>query len=536
MLHLRADTGIELSASGHVTKWKDLSPRQAVYQAAKGDTSYRPTVVADGIGGHSAVRFSGSQALQDSSSLPLDSGCTILIVAQDSSGKGAETGLLDKGYADLALALWGGDVGNLTFSYSYKATLAHSSLDTSAPTLFESSWGNSVAKLYANGQLLDSEYQSYILDSSYRKKVTTLGGTVNDYATLGSFLKGRIAEVRVYAGVLPDSLRMSIEDSLLKRYQVAQPPHLILHLRADTGVELSASGLVSKWKDLSARHTDFVPASGDTLRRPALNSHGIGNKASIHFSGSQALQDSSSLPLDSGCTILIVAQDSSGKTALTGLLDKGDADLALALWGNTAGNLTFSYSWHETIAHSSFDTAAPTLYEATWNGALAKIFANGTLLDSEISTHSSSSSTFTALRNKVTTLAGVIDDNGSLDHFLKGEIAEVRVYNGVISDSLRKIVEDSLIARYIDTTKSPSAIAAHSRLSSLPRLSQLHDGNLLIEGTTPLGLFGIDGRAIRFTSTQAQGGMLLKPSKSLAPGQYVLSTNNGTVRFVVMRP
>ena len=31
MLHLRADTGIELSASGHVAKWKDLSPRQAVY-------------------------------------------------------------------------------------------------------------------------------------------------------------------------------------------------------------------------------------------------------------------------------------------------------------------------------------------------------------------------------------------------------------------------------------------------------------------------------------------------------------------------
>jgi len=535
MLHLRADTGIELSASGHVTKWKDLSPRQAVYQAAKGDTTYRPTVVADGIGGYPAVRFSGSQALQDSSSLPLDSGCTILIVAQDSSGKDAETGLLDKGYEDLALALWGGSVGNLTFSYSYKATLAHSSLDTSAPTLFESSWGDSIAKLYANGKLLDSEHQSYILDSSYRKKVTTLGGAVNNYGTLDNFLKGRIAEVRVYAGVLTDSLRMSIEDSLLKRYQVAQPPHLILHLRADTGVEHSASGLVSKWKDLSARHTDFAPASGDTLQRPALDSHGIGNKASIHFSGSQALQDTSSLPLDSGCTILIVAQDSSGKGALTGLLDKGADDYALALWGGTAGNVTFSLSWEQTIAHSQLDTAAPMLYEATSDGNLAKIFANGTLLDSAFRITSSSYNI--PQRNKVTTLGASLNASGTiLGYFLKGEISEVRVYSGVLPDSLRKVVEDSLIARYIDTTKSPSAIAAHSRLSSLPRLSQLHDGNLLIEGTTPLGLFGIDGRAIRFTSTQAQGGMLLKPSKSLAPGQYLLPTKNGTVRFVVMRP
>ena len=146
----------------------------------------------------------------------------------------------------------------------------------------------------------------------------------------------------------------------------------------------------------------------------------------------------------------------------------------------------------------------------------------------------SASSYYTPQRNKVTTLGAVL--RNTLSNFLKGEISEVRVYSGVISDSLRKIVEDSLIARYIDTTKFPSAIAAPSRLASLPRLSQLHDGNILIEGATPLGLFGIDGRALRFTSTQAQSGMLLKPSKSLAPGQYVLSTNNGTVRFVVMRP
>jgi hypothetical protein len=118
---------------------------------------------------------------------------------------------------------------------------------------------------------------------------------------------------------------------------IAAPPPQILHLRADSGVILDANGKVKLWKDLSPRHTDFgtstlgkpqmvfVTANSDTiskriyqtldsdsLLRPRLVQDGIGGRPAVAFDGAQVLADSSSLPLDSGFTLFVVMQDSSG--------------------------------------------------------------------------------------------------------------------------------------------------------------------------------------------------------------------------------
>jgi hypothetical protein len=250
-------------------------------------------------------------------------------------------------------------------------------------------------------------------------------------------------------------------------------------VRADSGVVLDANGRVSLWKDLSPRHTDFgtptlghpeimsnftaaTSLTGDSLLRPRPSSNGPGGWPSIVFDGTQALVDTSSLPLDSGFTLFIVAQDSSGVGAQTALIDKGPDDFNTDLWNGASGNLTLSISWQGYIAKSSLETSATTLYESSWDGQTGQLWANGVFQDS-------GNWTGTHQRNKDAWLGAVLNPDSVLEGFLKGQICEVVVYAGTMTGWQRQVTENPLLARYgiqrstasVRPAMAPSGFSVH---------------------------------------------------------------------------
>lgn len=554
ILHLRADTGVLLDANCRVKLWKDLSPRHTdfgtpnlgqphlvfvtpnfdtaekrVYKTLDSDSLLRPRLVQQGIGGLAAVAFDGVQTLVDTTSLPLDSGFTLFIVAQDSSGKGVQSALLDKAPGDLVTNLWNGVDGNFQMGVGWVQNIAKSSLETPLPTLYESSWNGRTGSIWANGQFLDSGSWNGTVQ---RSKSTWLGAVLNPYADLQGFLKGQISEVVVYAGELDSASRKAVEDSLIAKFGIisrplppANDPRQILHLRADTGVILDANGRVKLWKDLSPRHTDFgtstlgtphlvfvtsnidtaskrvyATLASDSLLRPRLVQKGIGGLPAVAFDGAQTLADTSSLPLDSGFTLFIVAQDSSGQGVQSALLDKAPGDLNTDLWNGIDGNFQMGVSWVENIAKSSLETPLPTLYESSWDGSTGSIWANGQFLDS-------GSWNGTVQRNKSAWLGAVLNPDADLEGFLKGQISEVVVYKGTLTNTERQIAENGLLARY---SIHPATTSLRKAGYTKPSVRFLPDGlEITAAGEGRVCARSLDGRML--AQAQLTSGTALLP-------------------------
>ena len=500
ILHLRADSGVVLDANGRVSLWKDLSPRHTdfgtstlgepqrifltsfhdtaakrIYDTLASDSLVRPRLVHDGIAGLPAVVFDGGQVLVDSTSLPLDSGFTLFIVAQDSTPLGSSATLVDKGEGafntDLPDSSSGGINGNFNMGIAWIQDIALTNFRTAAPTLYESNWDGSTGRLWTDGTLRDTGNWD---GSATRAKSTWLGGVLNPHGVLQNFLKGRIAEVVAYAGTLDSSDRRAVEDSLMAEYipkpQASERAREILHLRADSGVVLDANGRVSLWRDLSPRHTDFgtsslgkpqllfVTANSDTvdrriyetldsdsLLRPRLVQDGIGGLPAVAFDGAQVLSNSSSLPLDSGFTLFVLAQDSSGPGKTAAVFDKGEGDFNSDHpngWARGVdGSFNISVSWVQNIARSSFETMAPALYESAWNGDTGSLWANGRFLVS--GTYDGPTQ-----RNRTTWLGAVLNPYSELQSFLHGRIAEVVVWAGTLTEWQRQVAENALLAKY----------------------------------------------------------------------------------------
>lgn len=500
ILHLRADTGLVLDEAGRLIIWKDLSNRHTNfvtpnlvkpellflthyadstekrrYATLNSPSLLRPHLESNCLlGSGPCVRFDGANTLVDTTSLPLDSGFTLFVVAQDSSGPGAFTALVDKGPGDMNTDLWTGIDGNFQMGCGWVKNVAKSTLETAAPTLYESNWDSGRGTIWANGHL---EGAGTWDGNATRNKNTWLGAVYNQYPVLMGFLTGRIYEVRIYAGSMTPARRKAIEDSMMAKYGLNLPPpppphseHMIVHLRADTGIVLDANQRVAIWKDLSSRHTDFrTPSLGkphavlltpyhdtvekrvykildaDSLLRPRFVHEGIGGYPSVAFDGLQTLVDSSSLPLDSGFTIFIVAQDSTGNGHAATLFDKapGDFNIGVPNGGdnNISGSFSLGIGWVGSITHSDFQTSLPVLYESSFGDSTGILRANGRLL-------SSGKWKNPLVRNKSTWLGAVLNYYGELQNFLKGKISEVIVYSGVLDSASRKTTEAALLTRY----------------------------------------------------------------------------------------
>lgn len=246
ILHLRADQGVVLDASGRVATWKDISPRHAdfgttqlgrprlvfltsfhdtaekrIYKTLESDAKLRPRVVRAGIGGKPSIAFDGAQALVNGSSLPLDSGFSLFVVAQNLTRHGQCATMFDKGPGDFNTDLPNGHAGGVDGSFNmglaWVHDVAHSDFETNQPTLYESAWNGKTGSLWANGRFLASGNHDGPL---VRNPSTWTGAVLNPHGVLQNFLVGRISEVIVYPRALEPRDRQQIEQLLMDKYRI----------------------------------------------------------------------------------------------------------------------------------------------------------------------------------------------------------------------------------------------------------------------------------------------------------------------------
>jgi hypothetical protein len=540
ILHLSADSVVR-DAKGAVKLWPDLSPRKAKFETRRRagvvDSASRPLVAPAGINGLQALHFKLGSLLVDSTSLPLDSGFTAFIVAQDSSPNNWTT-LIGKGEGDLTVSLWGSDAGNFSLSQGWDVNgmVAKTQFQTAEPTLYGVTWNRTTGRLFVSGRM---EGEGTNLDPVVRRGETYLGANYGS-GTWQGYLRGHIGEVLIYPGELSDSDRVALEDSLLAKWKlarlgtwmrdpVASSTAPILHLRADS-VIVDSRGGVSHWPDLSPRGAKFqtrkTGSVEDTASRPILAPEGIHGRPALWFRGRSLLVDSSSFPLDSGFTAFIVAQDSIPSNWTT-LIGKGENDYTVSLWGSDAGNFNLGQGWDANgmIVKSSFESSQPLLYGITFDGSTGRLFVSGRL-------EGEGTNNDPIVRRKETFL-GANFGTGKWQGYLRGHIGEVLIYPGELSDARRIRIEDSLLTSWelarLGTWTNPNTGISPTRSGQRPEvLRQVADGwHITSESASRAEMRSLDGRFLA-SANFVRGEARLRKTDGMSV--LVLVDRDGTSR------
>lgn len=541
ILHLSSDS-VVLDSKGAAKLWPDLSPRKAKFQtrrvSGEEDSASRPLLANQGINGLRSVHFKLGTLLVDSSSLPLDSGFTAFIVAQDSSPSSWTT-LVGKGEGDLTVSLWGSDAGNFSLSQGWdtKGMVAKSSFESSQPHLYGVTWNRTTGRLFVSGRM---EGEGTNLDPVERRPATFLGANFGT-GTWQGYLRGHIGEVLVYPGELTDSVRIALEDSLLRKWKLPRmgtwtrepevTPSLepILHLRADSVVR-DSKGAVKFWPDLSPRKAKFqtrvVGGVEDSASRPRWTPGGISGLPALHFTGRSLLVDSSSFPLDSGFTAFFVAQDSIPSNWTT-LIGKGENDYTVSLWGSDAGNFNLGQGWDANgmIVKSSFESSEPLLYGVTFDGTTGRLFVSGRM-------EGEGTNLDPVVRRKETFL-GANFGTGKWQGYLRGHIGEVLIYPGELSDVHRIRIEDSLLSSWklarLGTWTNPNTGISAFRSGPRPAVvRQVANGWIVTsESASRAEMRSLDGRLLA-SSSFVRGEARLRRTEGMSV--LVLLDRDGTSR------
>ncbi|MHB9026326.1 MAG: glycosyl hydrolase family 28-related protein [Armatimonadota bacterium] len=206
---------------------------------------------------------------------------------------------------------------------------------------------------------------------------------------------------------------------------------LTMWLKADTGIILNGS-TISDWSDVSGANHHVAQATA-AYQPTFVSSSSINSKPAAHFDAvNDYLQGAAALDLrNSAYSIFVVAKPTAGDGGyLTYLASEGLRYQSNNLYYKNGGGLNYTYS---TVA---------TLQGVTrTSGGVVTIYENG--MQKIAGTLSIGSTSCTNFRIGADGLSGI----GAFDGY-NGDIAEVLVYNTVLSAADRQTVEAYLRDKY----------------------------------------------------------------------------------------
>ena len=245
---------------------------------------------------------------------------------------------------------------------------------------------------------------------------------------------------------------------------------LVLHLRADQGVELDDLGRVLRWSNNvngadNAKGDDKTKGDDNASRglatqpmaekRPTWKAGAIGEQPALFFAGNgQFLHVEGPLLHQQPCTMIVVARDGAAPDGVghreiisnwNGAEGNSTTSLFLGLTGK--GTVRFSDHFHPRLEVS--DGHQPFILSAV-NGDGAAVFQNGRLLGRRANLPQ---------RNLKTNW--VIGQQGNIQgEYWRGLIAELYVFNQALSDADRQHFERNIAKRYsIDWNAAESEMA-----------------------------------------------------------------------------
>ncbi|MEZ6073620.1 MAG: LamG-like jellyroll fold domain-containing protein [Pirellulales bacterium] len=229
VLHLRADSGVTLDATGAVVTWQDAS--SARHDASQADVEQRPFLVADAVGGQPAARFDGSGRFLRLAGRLLDSPqCAVVAVATD-QGNGGHREIIsnwdgDAGNAGSSVFL--GLTGEATVRFTDARAQAGELAERHEPFVLTAVNAPGETAVYQNGGLLTRETSALPdrrLDTEW---VIGQQGNIN-----GEFWRGDIAEVIVYDRALSADELADVWNYLYARYGIEKSSAHEASLRDD---------------------------------------------------------------------------------------------------------------------------------------------------------------------------------------------------------------------------------------------------------------------------------------------------------------
>ena len=227
---------------------------------------------------------------------------------------------------------------------------------------------------------------------------------------------------------------------------------LITWLRADTGVALDGSGNVSTWADLSG--TGHHATQSTAAARPHLNANALNGAPGLAFDGTASfLSIPSALGAFGGGVTMMVVAKPTAVVNYARILDFGNGqgvnNLILCRKGttNTVNWIAIAPAGSVTLDGTDLLTLSQyKLFAGAQNATTAQLFVNGTLTASGLGMAPAAVPLSSNLIGK---------SNWAGDPFFQGEIAEILVYDRVLSPTERRAIEIYVNQRYHLVTPDP---------------------------------------------------------------------------------
>ncbi|HNF72351.1 MAG TPA: LamG domain-containing protein, partial [Chitinophagaceae bacterium] len=308
-------------------------------------------------------------------------------------------------------------------------------------------------KLYLDGELKGTDDAggnypiTYVANNTYIGADPTTGSGID-----GNFYyKGKLDEAKIYSGALSAA-------EVLAEYQMNKPIPTLglkLWLRADSGVNLSGNN-VTQWNDLSGNNLNAI--QGNSSKQPQWVANAMNGNPVVHFDGSDDILAASVLPLSSTnkATVIIVnkalnngicVEQSRNVNSSAGgfyIYDNYQNNgWAAAVKGNAAG----PFSNYVSTFISNTLSYAPKLIVASFDKSQGsyqnqiKSRMNGTDMVNASGYGGTHTDNFV---NDTLFIGGRQTGNA----YLEGDIAEILVYNRLLSTTERNQVENYINQKY----------------------------------------------------------------------------------------
>jgi len=235
-------------------------------------------------------------------------------------------------------------------------------------------------------------------------------------------------------------------------FSFAQPntiANLVLWLNADSGIVLNG-GNVSDWNDQSGNNNDLQAVAGSQPFYVAVDSS-LNNHAIIQFDGSNDFFSGGDI-LDIGKkdrTLFLVGKSTNRPATYLAKALYGPGDKRYALWYNTT--IHFSNYYIEVIDRSVTTTRSYGQYEIftleldRLSGTLSSYFSS-----SLVGINSLILDTAYDFNSTYRFLVGAFNDaaDAGQTNYLNGEIAEIIIYDSLLTSAERNQVEQYLQVKY----------------------------------------------------------------------------------------
>ena len=379
-------------------------------------------------------------------------------------------------------------------SANYNKILTGSESGLVAYYHFDETSGTSVADATSNGNNGTIQSGGSLVDSDLYPPST--------YAPVSKTISGLTPGTKYYFRLSATNAKGTTLSSTSSFVYTSKPGDIALWMVADSGVTADGSNLVSQWKDLSGNGLHAVQASGS--EQPTLTTNELNGHSVVRFNGSSSYMTTPSFERGQNMYVVMVTKTTSTTGGSYGWQRVLSDDLYMLIGYNNsdARNYFGNGVWQGGNALGSSDVNNFQIRSTIHNGTSDKTYINGVASAVQNFTRGSHTSEMTI---------GAGFESGSYVQHLSGDIAEILIFNKILTDVERLAIEGKLTLKY--------KIGAKSTVQN-PTVGS---------GQTGQYVLGDLGASVNFTTGSGTGGSL---SASVSSDPTIEGELPGTVNGV----